>query len=74
VRHLKKYIVTKTYSIQAEDDLQLHAILRTGELNAIERYRTQQDIKLIPKRAKKKGWQLWVAAVTRQLKYLVIGQ
>ena len=71
---MRKYKVTKTYLIHAQDELQLHAILRTGEMNAIEQYRTEQEIKLIPKRTTKKRWNPWLAQFASQLKYLVVGK
>jgi len=71
---MKKYKVIKTYIILAEDDIHLHAILRTGEMNPIERYRSSQDIIRLARRAKKKGWQLWILAFAKQLRYLVFGR
>jgi hypothetical protein len=71
---MKTYTVTKTYRIHAQDDIHLHAILRAGEMNAMERYRTEQEIKRIPKRTAKKRWNPWLAQFGSQMKYLVIGK
>ena len=71
---MKRYKVVKTYMLEAEDDIHLHAILRTGELNPIERYRSGQDITRLPRRVKKKGWQLWILGFAKQLKFLVFGR
>ncbi len=70
---MKKYKVTKTYIIHAEDDIHLQAILRNGAVNAIERYRISQDIRKLPQRAVKKGWQLWILGFAKELRYLALG-
>jgi hypothetical protein len=71
---MKRYKVIKTYIIQAQDELHLHAILRAGEMNAMEQYRKEQEIKLLPKRVQKKRWNPWVAQFGRELRYLVLGK
>ena len=71
---MKRYKVTKTYIIQAEDDLHLQVILNNGAVNSIERYRIEQDIKPLRKRAQKKRWNPWLAAFGRNLKYLFVGK
>ncbi len=71
---MKRYKVTKTYIIQAENDLHLQVILNNLALNYIERYCIAQDIKPLRNRAQKKRWNPWLAAFGRNLKYLVVGK
>ena len=77
---MKQYEVTKKYIIKAQDETHLRVKLFNASfppITPIERYlvrQTYKELREVPRRARKKRWNPWVATFASQLKYLVMGK
>ncbi len=77
---MKKYEVTKKYIIEAQDETHLRVKLYNAykfpdmatEWHCVQEY--YRELPITQKRARKKGRNAWVAALTSQLKLLVFGK